>query len=70
MEAYDGGSPSKTNVSVVTLTMKSNYQRPVFNRPSYFARIPETQSLGQQIIAVTANDSDALVRTNICSTVL
>lgn len=61
MEAYDQGSPSKTNVTVVTLTVKSNYQRPVFNRASYFERIPETQSLGQQIIAVTANDSDALV---------
>lgn len=61
MEAYDQGSPSKTIVTVVTLTEKSNYQRPVFNRASYSERIPETQSLDQQIIAVTANDSDALV---------
>ncbi|XP_078316513.1 protocadherin Fat 4-like isoform X2 [Crassostrea virginica] len=65
VEAYDQGSPSKTNVTVVTLTVKSNYQRPVFNRASYFERIPETQSLGQQIIAVTANDSDALAPNNI-----
>eukprot|EP00105_Crassostrea_gigas_P030808 XP_011453260.1 PREDICTED: protocadherin-like wing polarity protein stan [Crassostrea gigas] len=60
VEAFDGGSPSKTNVSVVTLTVKSNNQRPIFNQQSYFAHIPETQSLGQRIIAVTANDSDAL----------
>jgi hypothetical protein len=62
VEAFDQGSPSKTNVTVVTLTVRSNYQRPVFNRQTYFTRIPETQSLGQQIIAVTANDTDALVR--------
>ena len=61
MEAYDQGSPSKTNVTVVTLTVKSNYQRPVFNRASYFERIPETQSLSQQINAVIATDADALV---------
>ena len=61
VEAYDQGSPSKTNVTVVILTVKSNYQSPVFNRASYFERIPETQSLGQQIIAVFATDGDALV---------
>ncbi|XP_062595025.1 cadherin EGF LAG seven-pass G-type receptor 3-like, partial [Saccostrea cucullata] len=65
IEAYDQGSPSKTNVTVVTLTVKSNYQRPIFNRLSYVARIPETQSLGQQIIAVTANDTDALTPNNV-----
>ncbi|XP_062579030.1 protocadherin Fat 3-like [Saccostrea cucullata] len=65
IEAYDQGSPSKTNVTVVTLTVKSNYQRPIFNRLSYVARIPETQSLGQQIIAVTANDTDALAPNNV-----
>ena len=61
IEAYDQGTPPKTNTTVAIVSVTRNFYEPAFNSTSYNVRIPETKPLGDVIIRTYATDADALV---------
>lgn len=50
--------PERKDVADVSITVLRNLNPPVFEFPSYSQRIPETFGLGQQVLQVSATDSD------------
>lgn len=60
--ASDGGIPSLTDVTVVYLNVTRNRFSPSFVNRFYSQLIPESQSLGTEILRVTATDQDTAVR--------
>ena len=58
--AYDSLSPSKVATSTVIITVIRNPSPPQFTLPSYEVTIPETYSLGQTVVNVTAIDPDGV----------
>ena len=54
----DGGTPPRTDVTVVTVSVQRNLQAPVFQPNSYEAAILETQNVGVPFVTVSAKDED------------
>jgi hypothetical protein len=52
IEAYDQGTPPKTNTTVAIVSVTRNFYEPAFNSTSYNVRIPETKPLGDVIITI------------------
>ncbi len=61
VEAYDNGTPSKTDVTIVKVTVDRNLNAPVFLESSVTVDIPYTQELGVTIALVSALDDDTQV---------
>ena len=59
--ARDGGTPPRSDITVVDVTVIRNLARPRFDPTAYTTRIIETLPLGEPIIAVRATDDDARV---------
>ena len=58
VRAADNGVPAKTDVTLVTVTIRRNFNSPVFVAENYTASIPETTPLGTSVVQVNATDSD------------
>ncbi|XP_066507616.1 protocadherin gamma-C5-like [Hoplias malabaricus] len=59
LTAVDGGTPSRSGSTAVIIRVQdSNDNPPVFERPSYKARVPENTPKGTVILTVKAKDSD------------
>ncbi|XP_062616202.1 cadherin-23-like [Saccostrea cucullata] len=56
--AEDGGSPRKTAIATVFITVNRNLAAPQFNPASYTQTIVENFPVGSEIVTVTATDSD------------
>lgn len=61
IRAYDNGIPSKSNTSLVTITINRNLNAPIFVQTQLSANLPDNNALGQTLITVTANDADTAV---------
>lgn len=59
--AKDGGSPSRTAITVASITVQRNLNAPVFEILSYNETILETRQLGLPILQVKATDGDKRV---------
>ena len=55
----DGGTPSRSDTSVLTVTVRRNLNSPVFNPATYTVEINEDQQLGVSIGQVFATDADS-----------
>lgn len=66
----DGGTPSKTETTILGIHVNRNNFAPRFPSPNYKTTILETQALGVSIIQVQAEDQDTRVPYNILSYVL
>ena len=55
----DGGTPVRSDTSVLTITIRRNLNSPFFNPTSYPLEINEDQQLGVSIGQVFATDADA-----------
>lgn len=59
LEAFDGGSPKKTDVMTLDITVQDiNDNAPVFNQSRYHAIISENLQPGSNILQVFATDDD------------
>lgn len=58
----DGGTPPKTDTTVVGVTVTRNLKKPVFDPVSYSFRGLETLNLGSVVATVSARDEDLRVR--------
>ncbi|KAK3089813.1 hypothetical protein FSP39_006721 [Pinctada imbricata] len=56
--AYDSVYPNNRDTSDVLISINRNENPPIFTLPSYTQTIPDTFSLGQMILDVSATDSD------------
>lgn len=61
VRAYDNGIPSKSNTSLVEITINRNLNAPIFVQTQLSANLPDNNALGQTLITVTANDADTAV---------
>ncbi|KAL5018733.1 hypothetical protein ScPMuIL_004455 [Solemya velum] len=64
IRASDSGSPPKTAVAMLTVTIIRNFLRPQWDREQYSARIKETQPIRSTFITVGANDFDSQAPNN------
>lgn len=60
--ARDGGTPSLTATSTVSVTIARNLNAPVWTISTYSVNITETQDLGTPIAALSTRDDDVEVR--------
>ncbi|XP_046579033.1 protocadherin Fat 4-like [Haliotis rubra] len=60
----DSGSPPKSDITVVTITVNRNLAAPVFQALAYNITILETQNLGDTIVTARATDSDLMSPNN------
>lgn len=58
MVAYDSVYPNNRDTADVTISITRNERSPIFSLPSYEQTIPDTFSLGQRVLDVTATDAD------------
>ena len=65
VEARDGGSPSLSATALVEITVLRNLFDPEFTQQNYEITIDETQSLGVQLLQISARDQDALAPHNV-----
>ncbi|KAJ8319080.1 hypothetical protein KUTeg_004171 [Tegillarca granosa] len=65
VQAYDQGQPSRFNTTVAIITVKRNFQTPVFTQNSYYQKIPETLQVGSVFEQVNATDADPLAPNNV-----
>lgn len=65
MRVSDGGTPPLSDVTVVTVDVQRNLNKPKFDKDQYTEKILETQSLGVPFTQVRAFDSDQKVNNNI-----
>ncbi|KAL5011191.1 hypothetical protein ScPMuIL_011726 [Solemya velum] len=63
--AADGGYPSLTDTSVVTVTVVRNLFTPQFTTLNYEIFIPETQGVGISLVKVEATDADQRAPHNV-----
>ncbi len=61
MRATDGGTPQRTDSTVVEVRVDRNVNKPVFDPQTYTARVLETLPLGSVVATVTARDADLRV---------
>jgi len=59
--AQDGGYPPLSDITIVYLNITRNRFAPSFSPTEYSTIIPEAQSLGSEILRVTASDRDLAV---------
>ena len=57
----DGGTPERTDVTLVRVDVARNLQAPVFEPEAYEVTVMETVNLGDSIAKVRATDADRLV---------
>ena len=65
IEARDGGTPSLSATALVEITVLRNLFDPEFTQQNYEVTIDETQSLGVNIVQLTAEDRDATSPHNV-----
>ena len=65
LQVNDGGTPSKSSTAMLTVTVNRNLFDPVFNPVNYNITIYEDQTLGEEILRVTATDADVRSPHNI-----
>ncbi|KAL8559117.1 hypothetical protein ACOMHN_046165 [Nucella lapillus] len=58
VEARDGGTPPRSATALVSINVRRNLASPVFVQNTYETTILETQSLGVNILRVSATDAD------------
>ncbi|XP_076458559.1 protocadherin Fat 1-like [Babylonia areolata] len=58
VEARDGGTPARSATALLSINVRRNLAAPVFVQNSYETTILETQSLGVNILRVSATDAD------------
>ena len=56
--AKDGGTPSRTATTIVTIDVDRNLNSPRFNPNNARVNIPETLAAGSLVTSVTASDED------------
>lgn len=61
VEAYDNGSPAKSDITLVRVMVQRNQNAPRFIEPSKDITIPYSQELGIPIVQLTAEDADTQV---------
>ena len=61
MLAKDGGTPSRTATTIVTIDVDRNLNSPRFSPDNVRVAIPETLAAGSLVTAVTASDDDTQV---------
>jgi len=59
VRARDGGVPRLEDVQVLTLTIKRNFNVPVFGQTSYTGVVREDADIGFSIRQVSAFDADS-----------
>ncbi|XP_046564129.1 protocadherin Fat 1-like, partial [Haliotis rubra] len=64
VRARDGGNPRLSDITVVSVNVTRNLRAPVFNTPTYSARILETINFGEVFISATAQDLDTSAPNN------
>ncbi|XP_071105182.1 protocadherin gamma-B1-like [Haliotis cracherodii] len=57
--AQDGGSPPRSATALLYVTVTRNFARPLWSSATYATSIPETAPVLENILRVTATDSDA-----------
>ena len=57
----DGGTPPRTDITVVSVKVNRNLEKPVFDPVSYSLRTQETLPLGSVVATVSAKDADRRV---------
>ena len=62
MRAYDQGTPSRSDVTLVDVHVQRNMKAPAFDPVNYESTIKETASLGDVLATVKAADDDRRVR--------
>ncbi|XP_036450612.1 protocadherin gamma-C5-like [Colossoma macropomum] len=59
LTAVDGATPAQSGTTTIIIRVQdSNDNSPVFEKPSYKVKLPESTSIGTVILSVKANDSD------------
>ena len=61
VEAFDNGTPFKSDVAIVKVTVNRNLNAPRFSQTSITVNILYTQELGTAITKVSATDADQQV---------
>ncbi|WAQ95445.1 FAT4-like protein [Mya arenaria] len=70
IEARDGGNPARSATSLVSINVRRNLFDPVFATQFYNVTIDETQSLGVNILQITASDQDTRAPNNVITYVM
>ncbi|WAQ96421.1 FAT4-like protein [Mya arenaria] len=65
IEARDGGNPARSSTSLVAISVNRNLFDPQFTQQSYNITIDETQSLGVNILQISASDLDSRAPHNV-----
>ena len=60
--ASDGGTPARTDTTVVSISVERNLNTPSMSSQEYTASLLETQPLGEVFTQVQASDADQKVR--------
>ena len=63
MLAEDKGTPPRSAIAIVYVTVRRNFAKPKFEKQTVEATILETQNTGITIATVSAKDEDKLVST-------
>lgn len=58
LRVQDGGTPPKSDVAVLSVSVQRNLNAPVFQPNQYEAAILETQNVGVPFVTVSAKDED------------
>ena len=66
VRARDGGTPERSDVTLVKINVERNLEAPKFEPEEYDVTVMETVALGDSIIKVRATDGDRLV-SNTCN---
>lgn len=61
MVASDGGTPPRTDTTVVSVTVNRNLQKPRFDPQNYPVKVLETIPIGELLTTVSARDNDRRV---------
>ena len=59
--ASDGGTPSRTDTTVASVSVNRNLNKPRFEPSQYQTRILETLTIGEIVTTVSAKDNDRRV---------
>lgn len=68
--AFDNGFPSRSNSTIVYITVDRNRNAPFFQPISYSAGVAESGALGSEVVQVTALDRDTVSPYNVVRYVL
>ena len=58
VQCYDSAYPNIRDTSDVVITVSRNLNAPIFEFPRYTQTVPDTYPLGQEVLRVSATDSD------------